>query len=78
MPRTRALALLTPLLLGAGVLHAPAAAAQEAPARPTSYTLPGEDVFPEGITAFEDDFYVTSTTDGTVFRGLALGARHRS
>lgn len=39
--------------------------------RPTSYTLPGDRVFPEGV-AYEREtgfFYVTSTEDGTVFRG---------
>lgn len=33
------------------------------------YTLPGSGVFPEGITADDDTFYVTSTGDGAVFRG---------
>mgnify|MGYP005991283365 CR=1 FL=1 len=33
------------------------------------YNLPGSDVFPEGITAADDTFYVTSTSDGAVFRG---------
>jgi Cu-Zn family superoxide dismutase len=43
----------------------------EAAPRPTRYILPGEEVFPEGI-AFEQStgyFYVSSTTDGTIFRG---------
>lgn len=43
----------------------------EAAQRPTRYILPGDEVFPEGI-AFEQStgyFYVSSTTDGTVFRG---------
>src|SRR5215207_7987534 len=42
-----------------------------ADARPDSYILPGDAVFPEGV-AFEQDtgfFYVSSTTDGTIFRG---------
>jgi Cu-Zn family superoxide dismutase len=36
-----------------------------------SYTLPGEQVFPEGIAyqAQSGDFFVGSTTDGTVYRG---------
>lgn len=39
--------------------------------RPAQYELPGDNVFPEGVayqrgTAF---FYVSSTTDGTIFRG---------
>lgn len=35
------------------------------------YVLPGEQVFPEGVAYRSDtgDFYVSSTTDGTVFRG---------
>lgn len=40
-------------------------------AAPTAYTLPGEAVFPEGI-AFKkttSEFFVSSTTDGTIFRG---------
>jgi WD40 repeat protein len=43
----------------------------EAAPRPTRYILPGATVFPEGI-AFEQStgyFYVSSTTDGTIFRG---------
>ncbi|GGF98479.1 hypothetical protein GCM10007304_10640 [Rhodococcoides trifolii] len=35
----------------------------------TVYTLPGSGVFPEGITADDNTFYVTSTADGAVFRG---------
>ena len=35
----------------------------------TVYNLPGSGVFPEGITAEDDTFYVTSTSDGAVFRG---------
>jgi len=40
----------------------------------TTYVLPGEDVFPEGVTVEGRDFYVSSTTDGTVYRGR-LGRR---
>lgn len=38
---------------------------------PDEYVLPGEEVFPEGIAYQEDsgDFFVGSTTDGTVFQG---------
>lgn len=36
--------------------------------------LPGARVFPEGIAARGDTFYVSSTTDGTIFRGR-LGQR---
>ena len=71
MPRVRSLALLLPLALTAPVLAtAPATAAP----RPTVYelpggTIPGGAVFPEGITATRGTFYVSSTTDGTIFRG---------
>jgi Cu-Zn family superoxide dismutase len=39
------------------------------------YELPGEQVFPEGVAYRSDtgDFYVGSTTDGTVFRGNVEG-----
>ncbi len=48
----------------------PSVQAQVIP-RPTSYTLPGEAVFPEGVafSVTSGDFFVTSTTDGTIFRG---------
>ena len=42
-----------------------------ADSRPDSYILPGPAVFPEGV-AFDQQtgfFYVSSTTDGTIFRG---------
>ncbi|MDV8023726.1 superoxide dismutase [Rhodococcus sp. IEGM 1330] len=39
------------------------------PSSATVYNLPGTGVFPEGITAADDTFYVTSTSDGAVFRG---------
>ena len=39
------------------------------------YVLPGEQVFPEGVAYRSEtgDFYVGSTTDGTVFRGNVEG-----
>jgi Cu-Zn family superoxide dismutase len=39
------------------------------------YVLPGKQVFPEGVAYQSDtgDFYVGSTTDGTVFRGNVEG-----
>ncbi len=69
--RTRPLALLVPLALAGGLLAAPPSAAHP---RPSSYVLPGDTipggaVFPEGITATRGTFYVSSTTDGTIFRG---------
>ena len=39
------------------------------PAPSFTYTLPGAAVFPEGVTARGRTFYVSSTTDGTIFRG---------
>src|SRR5688572_17332202 len=62
-----ALALL-PILLAVGSAASPTGYA--AP-RPSEYILPGETVFPEGV-AFDQRtgfFYVSSTTDGTIFRG---------
>ncbi|MFI8568120.1 SMP-30/gluconolactonase/LRE family protein [Rhodococcus sp. NPDC078407] len=45
------------------------AASSSASSDATVYELPGSEVFPEGITAADDTFYVTSTSDGAVFRG---------
>lgn len=41
------------------------------PPLPSSYTLPGDAVYPEGVTVREDtrELFVTSFTQGTVFRG---------
>lgn len=57
-----ALALVSTVLLPAAVAASPA---------PDSYILPGDAVFPEGVTFDERTgfFYVSSTTDGTIFRG---------
>lgn len=47
-----------------------AAGAAAADPRPSSYTLPGNTVFPEGV-AFQPatgNFFVSSTGDGTIFR----------
>jgi sugar lactone lactonase YvrE len=60
------------LALSAGLLAAlPVSAAPSEKSRPTSYILPGDQVFPEGI-AYQNstgNFFVSSTTDGTIFRG---------
>ena len=42
--------------------------------RPTTYLLDpvgdaADDVYPEGVATHGDDFYVSSTTDGTIYRG---------
>lgn len=57
-------AALTVTLAACGVLGLP-------PGGVTSYTLPGTAVFPEGIAHQNGskNFYVGSTTDGTIFRG---------
>ena len=48
-----------------------ALAATSASAAPREYVLPGANVFPEGVTVRpgSDQFFVSSTGDGTVFRG---------
>ena len=40
-----------------------------APGLPPAYRIPGPEVFPEGIAAAGRAFYVSSTSDGTIFRG---------
>ncbi|MDX6555544.1 MAG: superoxide dismutase, Cu-Zn family [Miltoncostaeaceae bacterium] len=40
-----------------------------APGLPPSYRIAGPEVFPEGIAAAGRTFYVSSTSDGTIFRG---------
>lgn len=56
------------LFLALGMML-PAAALGSAP--PASYVLPGERVFPEGVAVLSGPgyFYVSSTEDGTIFRG---------
>lgn len=55
---------------GAPTSSSPSTQASSAPASTADiYTLPGTGVFPEGITADDETFYVTATGDGTVFRG---------
>jgi Cu-Zn family superoxide dismutase len=47
------------------------AAAAGAEPRPTTYVLPGNPIFPEGV-AFQQstgNYFVSSTADGTIFRG---------
>jgi len=45
--------------------------------RSFTYAIPGDAVFPEGITVDKNAkrFYVTSTSDGTIFRGPVKGSR---
>src|ERR687890_1934873 len=64
--------LLALLVLPAAVLPAAAQAAT-----PSRYVLPGEQVFPEGVALRpgSNQFFVTSTQDGTIFRGRLDSAR---
>ncbi len=59
--------LFRPLVLVLALTFVASAAQPE----PDSYVLPGDAVFPEGVTFNEstDTFYVGSTTDGTIFEG---------
>lgn len=59
------------VILSAGVAPSAVSAQASAHPRPSRYNLPGTDVFPEGI-AFQrstGDFFVSSTTNGAIFRG---------
>src|SRR5687767_2608081 len=62
--------LVAPIVVLAALLLLAALPADAQP-RPSAYILPGEDVFPEGVTFDEQTqtFYVSSTTDGAIFRG---------
>ncbi len=66
------------LILAAVLIAVPVAIGQsgkkpkkkaKGPKTPIEYVLPGDAVFPEGITVQGERFYVSSTTDGTIFRG---------
>jgi Cu-Zn family superoxide dismutase len=39
------------------------------------FTIPGDTVFPEGIALKGKSFFVSSTTDGTIFKGSTKGPR---
>lgn len=75
------------VLLAAGlVAGAPAAPAAEGSGvtagqarRPHTYVLPGREVFPEGsaVQARTGTFWVSSTTDGTIYRGSVRERRAR-
>ncbi|HZD03086.1 MAG TPA: superoxide dismutase [Actinomycetes bacterium] len=68
--RTLVVALLGATLVTALATAGPVAARPES--RPiVTYTIPGDAVFPEGVAAEPRTgyFYVSSTTDGTIFRG---------
>lgn len=67
MARLKVIGILLTLALVAGATSATVRAGGSF----DSYILPGENVYPEGITYQQStgNFYVTSTTDGTIFRG---------
>ena len=79
-PRVLAAVLATsaPLVVvGVAVAHPdhPASEQRRAAKESFTYTLPGDRVYPEGIaiTRNQKRFFVTSTTDGTIFRGSVRG-----
>ena len=55
-------------LAAVGVL-APPAAASHTSTTITSYALPGQNVFPEGVAVDGERFYVSSTSTGAILRG---------
>src|SRR5215216_2107685 len=74
MSKFRAILVFMALVLALGLAvpaWASSASSPSAAARPDHYILPGDTVFPEGV-AYQHktgDFYVSSTTDGTIYRG---------
>ena len=79
LPRlSRAAAALVALTLPLGAAGASAAKPKDGRKAPKgkasfTYALPGERVFPEGIAVAGRRYYVSSTTDGTIFRGSLKG-----
>jgi sugar lactone lactonase YvrE len=73
-----ALAVSAPLAVGGVAVAKPDERASEqrrAGQASFTYTLPGDRVYPEGVavTRNQKRFFVTSTTDGTIFRGSVRG-----
>jgi Cu-Zn family superoxide dismutase len=66
-----ALLTLTTAVSAPGFASGAAATSDTTTERPSRYVLPGDAVFPEGITYQREtrSFYVSSTADGTIFRG---------
>jgi len=65
---------LTLVTAGPAAAHDAPAHERHRPDRPTTYLLDpvgpaADDIYPEGIAARGDEFYVSSTTDGTIYRG---------
>jgi len=74
MSKFRAVLVFMALVLALGLAvpaWASSASSTSSAARPSQYILPGDTVFPEGV-AYQrknGNFYVSSTTDGTIYRG---------
>lgn len=71
MSRLRFILLLVAVVVSLVTFDFASAQTQAKVVRPDRYILPGDAVFPEGI-AYQpttDNFFVSSTTDGTIFRG---------
>jgi Cu-Zn family superoxide dismutase len=70
MPRIRFTAIglttVAAIVIGGASSVVPAAAAPDAL---STYVLPGRDVFPEGVTVRSGNYYVGSTSSGTIYRG---------
>ncbi len=77
VPRADRLGLVRRSVLLLAALPAIALPAGAGAAVPDRYVLPGATVFPEGVTVRpgSDQFFVTSTQDGTVFRGRLRRSR---
>src|SRR5207247_8967412 len=69
----KSLAIIGFAMLAVLITLAPTASVGAAP-RPSSYTLPGSAVFPEGVAyqSTTGNFFVSSTTDGSVLRGNVM------
>jgi Cu-Zn family superoxide dismutase len=57
------------ILIALVAIAGPAVAAK----KPKTYAIPGDDVYPEGVTTAGKSLYVGSTTDGTIYRGAIKG-----
>jgi len=70
-PRWILLPVLAAVAVLTGTMGALAGPGRPAGNRPSVYTIPGDAVFPEGIALDQrsKDFFVSSTTDGTIFKG---------
>lgn len=65
------------LMLGVFTVGFTQLTAQTATPKPERYILPGDNVFPEGIAYQEStgDFFIGSSTDGTILRGNVKGGK---